>query len=204
MDVNSLVEKYQKIVGRKEAIENSLRQKEDELSLILSHKTNAEYALEIIQKVALETQSSLKYNIEAPVTAALEAILDEPYEFKLNFDIKRNKTECALKFSRNGLEVTPKDASGGTALDIASIALRIALHSIAVNKTKPIFILDESTKHVSADKREAVSTLIKELSDKLGIQFIIVSHDEKLTASADSVFRVTLRNGVSSIKKASL
>jgi len=204
MDVNSLVEKYQKIVGRKEAVENSLRQKEDELSLILSHKTNAEYALEIIQKVALETQSSLKYNIEAPVTAALEAILDEPYEFKLNFDIKRNKTECALKFSRNGSEVTPKDASGGTALDIASLALRIALHSIAVNKTEPMFILDESTKHVSADKREAVSTLIKELSDKLGIQFIIVSHDEKLTASADSVFRVALRNGVSSIKKASL
>lgn len=203
MDVDTIVNSYQRIIGRKEAIEASLTSKKMELEDISNKIIGGEMALEIIQKVALETQSALKYNIEAPVTIALESILDEPYEFKLNFDIKRNKTECALKFSRNGNEITPKDSSGGTALDIASFALRLALYSVSFNKTMPVFLLDEFTKHVSVDKREMVSAFVKELADKLDYQFITISHDEKLTSSADNVIRVSMRDGVSSIKKAS-
>lgn len=41
--------------------------------------------------------------------------------------------------------------------------------------------------------------MIKEVSDKLGIQFIIVTHDPMLTKFADKVFEVRQKRKVSKI-----
>jgi ABC-type lipoprotein export system ATPase subunit len=42
--------------------------------------------------------------------------------------------------------------------------------------------------------------MIKDLSTKLGIQFIIVTHEETLAAYADRVFEVSIKKGISKIK----
>lgn len=43
--------------------------------------------------------------------------------------------------------------------------------------------------------------MIKEISNKLGIQFIIVTHEETLTEAADKVFEVSInRKGRSVVK----
>lgn len=202
MDVQKIRNTYERIKGKKESLETRLADKKKELKLLKQDETLAEEALEVLQKVALQTQGALKYNIETPVTNALAATLDVPYELQLDFDIKRGKTECSLKFRRDGHEISPKDSSGGTALDIASLALRVALWSMSVNKTAPIFILDEFDKHISSDLLYKTGALIKQLSDDLGIQFIIVTHDqENLARNADAVFKVSMKDLVSSAKE---
>ena len=41
--------------------------------------------------------------------------------------------------------------------------------------------------------------MIKEVSDKLGIQFIIVTHEATLAAEADKVFETKIKNGKTKI-----
>jgi len=200
MDSTHLRHKIERLKGKRETLLHLLQKNEEALVKIKDEEIASEQALEFLQKVAIETQSSLKYNIETPVTSALAAVLEEPYEFKIDFDIKRGRTDCKLLFSRDGNTVTPKDSSGGTALDVAAFALRIALWSIAVDKTRPVMILDECFKHVSEDLRAKTGAFVKKLSEAMGIQFILVSHDQKnLVSNADKVFHVKLKNRISTV-----
>lgn len=189
----NLVEYSKKIEQRKgqlQSLEKLLHECNNKEKLLLKEINDIEKAQVIIQTVARETQDNLIYNIENVVTAALEAVMDDPYKFRVIFDVKRNKTEAKLLFERNGELIEPLNSSGYGAADIASLALRIAAWSLTNPKKRPLFILDEPFKHLSTELHEKASLMIKELSEKLGIQFIIITHVNQISEHSDKVFRV--------------
>ena len=118
----------------------------------------------------------------------MDAILDDGYTLNMEFVDKRNKIECELSFDSNGDKVQPLETSGGGTADVASFALRTASWSLQTPKTRNVMILDEPFKWLDKSKHERASLMIKEISQKLGIQFIIVTHEDKLTEAADRNF----------------
>ncbi|HQK37953.1 MAG TPA: hypothetical protein PLC81_09960 [Bacteroidales bacterium] len=149
----------------------------------------------------MKTQQQLQYHISDITTLALSAIFDDPYELIAEFTQRRNKTECDLYFSRDGEKTDPMSASGGGAVDVAAFALRIASWSMQRPKSNNVIILDEPLKYLSVNYQEKGSAMIKELSQRLGIQFIIVTHEPTLASYADRVFEVSIKRGVSQVKQ---
>ena len=171
---------------------------------IRSNKTSLkhhEQAREIIRTVGQRTQEQLSYHISDITSLALEAVFPNPYELTVDFVPRRNKTECDLMFYRDGNKIDPFDASGGGAVDVAAFALRIASWSMEQPKSRNVIILDEPLKHLSTDYQEKASTMIKQISEKLGIQFIIVTHETVLATFADRIFETRIRKGVTYIKQ---
>jgi DNA repair exonuclease SbcCD ATPase subunit len=158
-----------------------------------------EQAREIIREVGLRTQQQLQVHISDITSLALEAVFDDPYELVVEFVQRRNKTECDLYFQRDGQRVDPISASGGGAVDVAAFALRIAAWSMQTPHSRNTIILDEPLRFLSEDLQEQASRMIKELSERLGIQFVIITHEETLAQHADKTFEVRLRKGVSRI-----
>jgi len=155
---------------------------------------DAEMASDIIQMVGRQTQENLSFRIENLVTAGLEYVFDDPYQFKVEFDTKNNRTQCELFFERNNFKINPiKDGAGGV-LDIASFGLRMAMWSLQADRSSPVFILDEALKHIDASLKEQASMFLKEMCSKLGIQVIAVSHETELSDEASNVIRV-VRDG---------
>src|SRR5690606_33824927 len=109
-----------------------------------------EKAKKILQEVALKTQQQLSYNVSDIVSMALETVFETPYELKLEFIERRNKTECDIYFVRDGLKIDPFSGGGG-AIDIAAFALRVALWSMQQPKPRPTLILDEPFKHLKGE-----------------------------------------------------
>lgn len=169
--------------------------KEKTRELILHEK-----AREIINIVAGKTQEQLQYHISDITGMALRTVFNDPYELKVNFVERRNKTECDLTFKRGEDEISPLDASGYGAVDIASFALRIACWSMKQPRTRNLIILDEPFRFLSKDKQELASEMLKEISKKLAIQFIIVTHEDTLTQQADKMFRTVKQNKITKIK----
>jgi len=159
-----------------------------------------EQAKAILQQVGLETQQQLQYQISDVTSLALDAVFDDPYELIADFVERRNQSECDLYFQRDGERFLPKDGSGVGAIDVAAFALRVACWSMQTPKRRNTIILDEPMKHLSTDHQEAASRVLKEISDRLGIQFIIITHEQVLAEYADKTFKVNLRKGVSQIK----
>lgn len=161
-----------------------------------------EEAREIVREVGLATQQQLQVHISDVTSLALESVFEDPYELVAEFVQRRNKTECDLFFTRDGHRMDPMDSSGFGAVDVASLALRIAAWSMQIPRKRNVIILDEPFKFLDGktDRIEKASQMIKELSDKLGIQFIIVTHDTALGNYADKTFNVLMRNKKSIVK----
>jgi DNA repair exonuclease SbcCD ATPase subunit len=148
----------------------------------------------------LQTQQTLQVNISDITSLALEAVFPDPYELKVEFLQRRNKTECDLYFVRDGNRVDPLTASGVGAVDVAAFALRIASWSMMQPHTRNTIILDEPFRFLSENYQEQAAQMLKQISIKLGIQMIIVTHNETLASSADKVFNVSIRKGISKVQ----
>jgi len=197
-EVNKALAKLSKDRATQEYLSEKLRNEEKSL---LSLQRNANDLLEVralFQKAAQDTQQKLEFHISNLVSTALAAVFDDPYTFQLEFVQKRNKTEAELWFVRNGEKMKPIDASGGGAVDVASFALRIAFWSLT-KKTRPLIILDEPFKHLSADLQNRASDMLKMLSENLGLQIILVSHINQLILNANKEFKVSLNRGRSEV-----
>lgn len=164
------------------------------------HLDNLLKAREVVSKVAQATQEKIEYHISNLVTMALASVFPDPWKLQLRFVERRNKTEADLIFIKGDNETDDLlNAGGGGPADIAAFALRIALWRI--RETAPIMILDEPMRFVSRDLQPKVSALLKELSDKLGIQFIIVSHIPELCECANKIIEIENVNGESIIEE---
>jgi hypothetical protein len=159
-----------------------------------------EQAREIVREVGLKTQEQISFHLSDITSLALEAVFDNPYNLLVEFVQRRNKTECDLLFERDGNRVDPIEASGVGAVDIASFALRIASWSMRRPHSRNTFLLDEPFKCLSDNYQEKASQMLKEVSDKLKLQFIIVSHNQTLASAADKVFEGSIKNGRSYVK----
>jgi len=181
--------------GKKSRIEEQITEINEDLKAKKSDLINLEQAREIIKIVGLKTQESLQYHISDITSLALDSVFPDPYQLKVNFIERRNKTECDLMFEREGQEISPLDSSGYGAVDVASFALRVACWSMQKSRTRNTIILDEPMRFLSEDKQADASAMLKEISKKLKIQFIIVTHEQTLTHWADKIITVSKKDG---------
>lgn len=157
--------------------------------------------MEIIKQAALQTQNELEFHLSSLVSMAMQDVFqEEAYELKLNFVEKRNKTEVEIFFERNGIQVDPLTGSGGGAVDVASFALLLSLWVIQHPRTRNTIILDEPLKWLKGnDLPIRGAEMIKNISQKLGIQIIMVSHSPELIEASDKVFEVKKNGKISQV-----
>lgn len=205
MEIDTIKELVKTAEGMKLQIGKEKAKEETKINTLKSALELTEQAQIFLQKVAKETQSQLKLRIEDIVNLALETCFPSEYTFRINFNISRGKTEAELVFEdqKTGREIDPINASGGGVVDLTAFALRIASYTLERNSDN-VIILDEPFRFLSRDLQSRAGEIIKTLSEKMGLQIILVTHVPELIDRADSVFEVKKQeNGVSQVKKLS-
>ena len=186
--------------GRKQEVEDSITDTNRLIRINNRSLRFHEKARELIREAGLKTQEALSYHISEITTLALDAIFDDPYELGVEFVERRNKTECDLFFYRNNLRIKPMLASGGGSIDVACFALRVASWSMQNPRSRNVIMLDEPLKYLSKEYQEKGSMMLKEVSDKLGIQLIVITHNETLASFADKTFNTGIKQGKTILK----
>lgn len=188
------------IRGCKDFVGQQLTQTKRDLRITKRDLANHENARELVKEVGMQTQALLGHHISDIASLALESVFDNPYQLDVQFVDRRNKTECDLLFIRDKEEIHPFTASGGGAVDVTAFALRVASFSMKYPKIRNIVLLDEPFRFLSKDLQDRASEMIKQVSEKLGVQFIIITHEPTLGLHADQLKSVTNRVGVSTVK----
>lgn len=200
-DIQALRRTLEQRKGRRNQIADSLAKTEASLRDKKRDLRRYEQAREIIREVGLKTQQQLQVHISEITTLALEAVFPDPYALTAEFVQRRNKTECDLYFIRDDNPVDPLSAAGGGTVDVASFALRVASWSMRTPRSRNILILDEPFRYLSEGLLPRAGEMIKQISEKLGLQIIMVTHSEELAEAADTTFRVSIQKGVSCVEK---
>jgi len=185
--------------GRQSQLQTSVDGCEHKIKVFEQQEKDLQQAQLILQSVAKLTQDELCFHISELVTLALEAVFPDPYKFVLEFVLRRGKSEADLYFLKGKERVHPTTASGGGAVDVAAFALRVSLWSLKRPRTRNVLILDEPFRFLSEDLQPKASQMLKEISERLKLQMIIVTHEYQLLESADKVFDVKMKKGISSV-----
>lgn len=186
--------------GKREVLTTELEIEKQQLKKNKIQLKNIQDAQLIVQHVAQQTQEELKFFLSDIVTVALDTVFVNPYEFVIDFVIKRGKTEAEIYFMRGGERMNPVDASGVGAIDVAAFALRVAVWKLA-NRYRNVLVLDEPFRFVSKNYLPNVSKMVKKLSKKLKLQIIMITHIEEMKDCADKVFDITIKKGISNVKE---
>lgn len=192
-------ESFQESKARKSLLEEQLLGLRAEYQSQKNREEHGEKARIIFQTVAKKTQSNLEYHISKLVTTAIRSVVPYDIEFIVRFEERRNKTECDLLFKEYGVEYRPIDGAGFGSVDVAAFAVRIAFWSLKKNRAS--MVLDEPFRNVSPDLQYKVSDMLQMISSKLGIQIIMVSHQEDVNLSANKTFIVSRKGKISSVKE---
>ena len=190
MNLSQLNNRLEQLKGRQKEKQSALSGYKTRAGFAKKEKIRWERARELLKELGLKTQQQLQFHVSNLTTMAMEAVFSDPYQVQIEFVPRRNKTECDISFVRNGNSRDPMESVGLGASDIGGFALRVAAWCIQKQKTRPVLLLDEPFKHLSFNFHNDASALLKEVSDRLNLQIIMVSHSEEMASFSDKVFTV--------------
>lgn len=156
----------------------------------------------ILQESAKLTQEQLEYRVSKLVSLAMESVFDDPYEISLDFVENRGKTGAQISFLKNEHALDPLLDTGGGTVDVAAFGLQISLWTLQNPRTRNLLILDEPLKWLKGGGLpDKGAEMLQQISHKLGLQILMVSHSPELIEHADRVFTVTQNNKISVVKQ---
>lgn len=121
--------------------------------------------------------------IEALVSYGLRSVFeDQQIGFRFEVRTVRGVQSVEPKLMCGGVEGNPLEAFGGGPGSLTAFLLRL----IAVQRLglAPVILLDESFSMVSEQYVGNVGKLLRELSERLGFTFLLVTHQAELLAHA--------------------
>jgi len=189
--INRIKEQFNDLKSERTSIVRNMESTNKKIVELQGILEDALQARLIIQTAAKETQENIEYHISSLVSMALSTIDPGWPRFVARFVARRNKTECDLLFEEHGREYKPFDGSGGGAIDIADLALRFTYFSLAPEKNRASFLLDEPLRDLSPGRQSKASILLEQLIKELEIQIIMISHQDDINITANKTFFVT-------------
>jgi len=191
MELSDYRKKLDGLVAEKKILKKNIEKDQKLFDTLDIELNNTIKARAILQEAAEQTEQLIEKQINILVSSALSAIFRKSaYKFIAKFIKKRNKTECVLSLQDNNGNIydKPVDSCGGGALDVVSFALRIAFWCI--HKNNNVIILDEPFKNLSSNLLPRAGKLLEKLSEKLNLQFIIITHLDELIPYGKNIIRV--------------
>lgn len=184
METEFLRSELNKMIAKHSAALELKKRLADDVERLKKRTRTTAKAIVVAQEVAKSVQHKAHVQIAGVVTRCLAAVFPNPYEFRIIFESKRGKTEARMVFVRDGKELSPSDGVGGSVLDVASFALRLACLGLQKPKRRRVVFIDEGFVGVSSlqENKERLRTLLSTLADELKFQVIMVTHDEGLRA----------------------
>lgn len=207
MNRTSRIQKVKEYVLAKRAELNSVNHSIKHLDLQLSEQ---EKMLALLEKslLALQKLTDLKKKettekIENIISYGLQTIFeDSSYKFKILDSIKRKQVVYDFRVFSDSFSsdegVSILDSRGGGVISIVSFLLRLVLMCMVDKKAERFMALDEPFSALSENYHENLVAAVKQITEKLGVQLLVVSHQKSLDSFGDVVYELRQVNGVTS------
>lgn len=161
------------------AAEKSLKQERRACIKARTYLANIKAVQEKAQIIAQTIQQQAHARIAGVVTSCLHSVFtDDVYDFQIRFERKRGKSEASLVLIKNGHVIeNPTEEDSGGVVNVAAFVLRLACIVSTKPRLRKFIAMDEPFHHVSKKYRPAVRSMIKQLAEDFGFQFLLVTHE---------------------------
>ena len=199
--MNQIKNKLIELQGMKKQLSSNISQLESDCATLDQEGVDIQKALLIAQDVAEKTQNQLTIRLSSLVEEAVNSVFEENFSFRIEFETKRNQSECRLILSEDGVEHDDiLNSYGGGVANVVSFALRLGCFLINSKPTRKCIILDEPTKDLRLITHKFYE-LIDRLSEELGIQFIVIPSEQDDYPESFNKIHIKKTNGRSYVEQ---
>jgi DNA repair exonuclease SbcCD ATPase subunit len=157
----------------------------------------------VLASIGEQRQADAQRRIETLVTQGLHKVFGDDLTFHL-LPGTRAKTPVVDFVVRSHIgdttvETDVMEARGGGLAVTIGFLLNLVILLLAPDRQETVLFLDETFAFLSEDRHEAMAQFLRELTDKTGVQIVLVTHTPALATYADRIYRFTQTNGVTSV-----
>jgi DNA repair exonuclease SbcCD ATPase subunit len=176
---------YRALKDREESLKEEVKNLKLDIEELTKTSTVLKYLLDTMVKDEINNMANL-------VTYGLKTVFkDQNLTFIPVITKKSEKIHIELKTGKNG-GVCEFGSFGGSVAVVESFLLRLLC--ILKKKYARLILLDETFAAIGEEYIGATSALISELSKKLGLDVLLVTHQKGFKENADHVFLVKESN----------
>lgn len=141
---------------------------------------------QVVEGVLTELAKRGEAKLEQLVVSGLAAVYGPSYKFK--------RSGKNLLVDNGVVEVEISERGGGIT-DVVSLLLRVLAMVQGKGGSIRTLILDEPLKSVDAETARKMSKFLRLLTDRLGVNVLMVTHRMELTEAATEIYEVTQEAG---------
>lgn len=196
MDLNELKRKVAEAAGQRSVYERQLAAAKKARIQAVKEKRLCEAAIAIVTAVGETLQQRISIRLSSVASRALQSVFPDPYRVVVEFaPTARGTIEAQIQFERNEQRFRPVLPSGqllagGGPVEMAAWGLRVALWGQLQPRPRPIMLMDEPFRFLQEDLQPVAAEVLREISEKAGVQFIMVTHSTGLAEGANCIIDV--------------
>jgi ABC-type thiamine transport system ATPase subunit len=154
-----------------------------------SDVVNLAAAEKVLADTIAHCSAQTKANIEAFISLSLQQIFGDPaLKVELLQEVKRDRVETRIIINDGDGTGPPAKVAGGGVQNVLGFLLRfLALRRMNL---KPVLILDEAFRNVSANHLDTLCSFLKHLTEDHGLDILLVSHEPAFMRIADIFYEV--------------
>lgn len=191
--------------ARRDTLRSARDARASELEALKRQAVTLDKVVLLLQETGKHAREQSKTSMETLVTLALRHVFGPEYSFKIELPEHAGRPTAEFFVTSpvggESLQTKPQESRGGGVVDVVSLGLRVAMLETYQPKIGGPLVLDEPAKHVSDDYIQAVAEFLKRFSERYRRQIIMVTHNDHISDTAETSYRVTLRDGTSGIAR---
>lgn len=204
MNIEDRLEKLSRIVTQERTKKEVKGEEILKLQLLINEKQADSRVLlqvaEVFKNLGGESQESLMDKLQKFVTFGLQSIFGISYSFVPVVDSGGKDVAVDFYVKTEDVQGRVVDAKGGGVAEVVSMLIQIFFMRVLRDEFSQVLILDTPMTHISNRYREKVSALLKQLSEKLNMQIVLLTNTKEFAEHADMAYEFTQRDGKTQVE----
>ena len=173
----ALRSRFDRLEGRRQQVLADLDRLRRRLARVEERLALAPAVEDALRKLSDELFGRLARTIERQLTLALQEVLNQPIELKVEQSFLRGAATMRFRIERGGQPEDIMRGQGGSVANVLSVGLRIfALMMLDEKKHRRFLVLDEQDCWLAPDLVPRLVKLVRAAGRSLGFQVLMISH----------------------------
>lgn len=157
----------------------------------------------LLTSVGEAAQQAAQHQIEGLVTRGLQVIFGSELSFHVVQSVKANASHVEFvirsQYADRAVDTPVLEARGGGMAVVVAFMLRLVVLLLTPGARKILF-LDESFSHVSREYEVRLAEFLREVTEKAGVQIVLVTHSDAYGDLADRRYQLVAKGGVTTVQ----
>lgn len=188
---------FDRLEGNREAIQQTREQREAARRELIEYLGVADEVRIALDAFSDQLFGELVEALQSQLTRALQDVLDQPIELKVERGQGRGAVTLAFYIERAGHREDIMRGQGGSVVNVLSVGLRL-LASSAVDESqhRKFLVLDEQDCWLRPDLVPKLVHIVHQAGKRMGYQVLMISHHDPAMFEkyADRIYRCRPRN----------